>query len=65
MSVTGSWVLLVCVQNERSFLEQAGERQPAAMGGCRGMDMWQLPSLVSREGVSSFALLLRGAGQHY
>lgn len=35
------------------------------MGGCRRMDIWQLPSLVSREGVSSFVLFLRGAGEHY
>lgn len=37
--------------------------QAAEMGGCREMDMWQLQSLVSREGVSSLALLFRGPGQ--
>lgn len=36
MSVTGNWVLLVSVRNGRSFLEWAGEMQPAVMGGMQG-----------------------------
>lgn len=37
--------------------------QTVEMGGCKEIEMWQLPSLVSSEDVNSlsFALLLRGA----